>query len=85
MFLVKVGEVLSEIQNNEMARNLKKKKKRKKKRKEKGKENPCCSTQKDDFFLRWTIFSPLQHRRQIPHQLVSLALSQGSPSKESNW
>lgn len=52
MFLVKVGEVLSEIQNNEMARNLKKKKKRKKKRKEKGKENPCCSTQKDDFFLR---------------------------------
>lgn len=48
MFLVKVGEVLSEIQNNEMARNLKKKEKKKKK----GKENPCCSTQKDDFFLR---------------------------------
>lgn len=31
MFLVKVGEVLSEIQNNEMARNLKKKEKKKKK------------------------------------------------------
>lgn len=41
MFLVKVGEVLSEIQNNEMARNLKKKKKRKKKEKKKGKKIPA--------------------------------------------